>query len=162
MAYKDEYEVARLYTDGDFLKKLHGQFEGDFKLEFNLAPPLFAARDAATGELRKRPYGAWMFHAFKLLARLKGLRGTAFDVFGYSEERRTERRLIGAYEATMAAVIAALDGQNHAMAVQIAALPEQIRGFGHVKERNLAKVREREAKLLAAFKSPSGAATAAE
>jgi indolepyruvate ferredoxin oxidoreductase len=162
MAYKDEYEVARLYTDGDFLKKLHGQFEGDFTLEFNLAPPLFAARDPATGELRKRPYGAWMFQAFKLLAGLKGLRGTAFDVFGYSEERRTERRLIAAYEATMASVIAGLDGQNHAMAVQIAALPEQIRGFGHVKEKNLAKVKEREAKLLAAFRNPAGTATAAE
>jgi indolepyruvate ferredoxin oxidoreductase len=154
--------VARLYTDGDFLKKLRGQFEGDFKLEFNLAPPLFAARDAATGELQKRPYGAWMLQAFKLLAKLKGLRGTAFDIFGYSEERRTERRLIGEYEATMASVLAALDSQNHAMAVQIAALPEQIRGFGHVKDKNLAKVKDREANLLAAFRNPTGAATAAE
>src|SRR4029077_16362670 len=144
MAYKDEYEVARLYTDGDFLKKLRGQFEGDFKLEFNLAPPLFAARDATTGELQKRPYGAWMLQAFKLLAKLKGLRGTAFDIFGYSEERRTERRFIGEYEETMASVLAALDSQNHPMAVQIAALPEQIRGFGHVKDKNLAKVKDRE------------------
>jgi indolepyruvate ferredoxin oxidoreductase len=162
MAYKDEYEVARLYTDGDFLKKLHAQFEGDFKLEFNLAPPLFAKRDPATGELQKRPYGAWMFQAFKLLAKLKGLRGTAFDIFGHSEERKTERRLIGDYEATMASVIDALDAGNHALAVQIAALPEQIRGFGHVKEKNLAKIKEREANLLAAFHRPAGAATAAE
>jgi indolepyruvate ferredoxin oxidoreductase len=162
MAYKDEYEVARLYTDGDFLKKLHAQFEGDFTIEFNLAPPLFAKRDPATGELQKRPYGAWVFQAFKLLAKLKGLRGTAFDIFGHSEERKTERRLIGDYEATMASVIAALDAGNHAMAVQIASLPEQIRGFGHVKEKNLAKVREREANLLAAFRSPAGAASAAE
>jgi indolepyruvate ferredoxin oxidoreductase len=162
MAYKDEYEVARLYTDGDFLKKLHAQFEGDFKLEFNLAPPLFAKRDPATGELQKRPYGAWMFQAFKLLAKLKGLRGTTFDIFGHSEERKTERRLIGDYEATMASVIAALDAGNHALAVQIAALPEQIRGFGHVKDKNLAKVKEREANLLAAFRNPAGAATAAE
>jgi len=162
MAYKDEYEVARLYTDGDFFKKLHAQFEGDFKLEFNLAPPLFAKRDPATGELQKRPYGAWIFQAFKLLAKLKALRGTAFDIFGHSEERKTERRLIGDYEATMASVIAALDAGNHALAVQIAALPEQIRGFGHVKEKNLAKVKEREANLLAAFRNPAGAATAAE
>ena len=104
-----------------------------------------------------------MFQAFKLLAKLKGLRGTVFDIFGYSEERKTERRLIGEYETTMASVIAALDGGNHALAMQIAALPEQIRGFGHVKERNLAKVREREANLLAAFRSPAtAAATAAE
>ena len=103
-----------------------------------------------------------MLQAFKLLAKLKGLRGTAFDIFGYSEERRTERRLIGEYEATMASVLAALDSQNHAMAVQIAALPEQIRGFGHVKDKNLAKVRDREANLLAAFRNPTGAATAAE
>jgi indolepyruvate ferredoxin oxidoreductase len=162
MAYKDEYEVARLYTDGEFLQKLHGQFEGDFTLKFNLAPPLFAKRDPATGELQKSTYGAWAFQAFKLLARLKALRGTAFDIFGYSEERKTERRLIGEYEATMTSVIAALDGANHAMAVQIAALPEQIRGFGHVKEKNLAKVRAREANLLAAFRNPAGAATAAE
>jgi indolepyruvate ferredoxin oxidoreductase len=162
MAYKDEYEVARLYTDGDFLKKLHAQFEGDFKLEFNLAPPLFAKRDPATGELQKRPYGAWTFQAFKLLAKLKGLRGTAFDIFGHSEERKTERRLIGEYEATMASVIAALDAGNHALSVQIAALPEQIRGFGHVKEKNLAQVKAREANLLAAFHRPAGAATAAE
>jgi indolepyruvate ferredoxin oxidoreductase len=162
MAYKDEYEVARLYTDGDFLKKLHAQFEGDFKLEFNLAPPLFAKRDPATGELQKRPYGAWTFQAFKLLAKLKGLRGTAFDIFGHSEERKTERRLIGEYEATMASVIAALDAGNHALSVQIAALPEQIRGFGHVKEKNLAQVKAREANLLAAFHRPAGTATAAE
>jgi indolepyruvate ferredoxin oxidoreductase len=162
MAYKDEYEVARLYTDGDFLTKLHGQFDGDFKLEFNLAPPLFATRDPATGELQKRPYGAWMFQAFKLLAKLKGLRGTAIDIFGYSEERKTERRLIGAYQATMASVLAGLDTANHALAVQIAGLPEQIRGYGHVKEKNLAKVKEREANLLTAFRSPAGAATAAE
>src|ERR1700730_16094436 len=106
------------------------QFDGDFPLEFTLAPPLFAARDPVTGELRKRPYGRWVFHAFKLLAAMKGLRGTRLDVFGYTAERRTERRLIADYEATVAELIAKLDSGNHAMAVQIALLPEQIRGFG--------------------------------
>ncbi len=162
MAYKDEYEVARLYTDGSFMKKLNQQFDGDFRLEFNLAPPLFAARDPATGHLKKRAYGRWVFQAFKLLASLKGLRGTAFDVFGYTEERKTERKLIGEYEATVDQLLARLDTQNHAIAVQIAHLPEQIRGFGHVKEKNLATVRQREAKLLATFRSPGVSATAAE
>ena len=105
MAYKDEYEVARLYTDGEFLKKLGAQFEGDYKLTFHLAPPLFADRDPTTGQLKKREYGAWMLQAFRLLASLKRLRGTRLDVFGYTEERKMERRLIGEYEATIDSVL---------------------------------------------------------
>ncbi|MBV8650036.1 MAG: indolepyruvate ferredoxin oxidoreductase family protein, partial [Alphaproteobacteria bacterium] len=162
MAYKDEYEVARLYTDSSFMKKLNQQFEGDFRLEFNLAPPLFAARDPVTGHLKKRGYGRWVFSAFKLLAAMKGLRGTTFDVFGHTEERKTERRLIGEYEAIVAQLVAGLDTQNHAIAVQIAKLPEQIRGFGHVKEKNLATVRQKEARLMATFRRADVAATAAE
>jgi indolepyruvate ferredoxin oxidoreductase len=162
MAYKDEYEVARLYTDGAFLAKLGAQFEGDYKVSFHLAPPLFAERDPTTGQLRKREYGAWMLHAFRLLASLKRLRGTRLDVFGYSEERQMERRLIGEYHATIDSVLSTLDQNNHATAVQIAAVPETMRGFGHVKEKNVTAAKEREASLLAAYRSPATAKVAAE
>ncbi len=162
MAYKDEYEVARLYADGEFEKKLRAQFEGDFKLSFHLAPPLFSRRDPATGQLIKQEYGPWVLKAFKLLAAMKGLRGGTFDIFGYTEERKTERRLIGEFEATVKALIAGLDSQNHAMAVEIAKLPETIRGFGHVKEKNLQVAKQKEANLLARFRSPELRAQAAE
>ncbi len=162
MAYKDEYEVARLFTDGSFLAQVNAQFEGDFKLKFNLAPPLLSERDPASGELRKKEYGPWMLTAFRALAKLKGLRGTAFDVFGYSEERRTERRLIGEYEATVADLLDRLDQDNHELALRIAAIPEHIRGYGHVKERNLAKAKAEEAELMTAFRSPAPQMTAAE
>src|SRR3954471_6530056 len=162
MAYKDEYEVARLYTDGEFLKKLGAQFEGDYKLSFHLAPPLFAERDLTTGQLKKREYGSWMLSAFRLLAGLKKLRGTKLDVFGYTEERKMERRLIAEYEATIDSVLATLDQDNHAMAVQIASVPETMRGFGHIKEKNVKAAKEREASLLAAYRSPATAQVAAE
>src|SRR5216683_178617 len=163
MAYKDEYEVARLYTSGEFLKKLRRQFEGDFTLEFHLAPPLLAKRDAATGHLKKGRYGPWMMRAFALLAKLKLLRGTPLDPFGRSEERRTERRLIEEYEAMLDELIAGLSPENHALAVELAAIPGQIRGFGHVKLANLATARARQQELLAAFRSaPAPHAIAAE
>ena len=162
MAYKDEYEVARLYTDGDFLKKLGTQFEGDYKLSFHLAPPLFSDRDPETGQLKKREYGAWILPAFRFLASLKKLRGTRLDVFGYTEERKMERRLIGEYEATVDSVLATLDQNNHAMAVQIAGVPETMRGFGHVKDKNVKAAKEREASLLAAYRAPATAKQAAE
>jgi indolepyruvate ferredoxin oxidoreductase len=162
MAYKDEYEVARLYTDGEFLKKLGTQFEGDYKLTFHLAPPLFSDRDPETGQLKKREYGAWVMPLFRFLASMKKLRGTKLDLFGYTEERKMERRLIGEYEATIAQVLAGLDQNNHAMAVQIAAVPETMRGFGHIKEKNVKAAREREASLLAAYLSPASAKAAAE
>src|SRR5690606_30636275 len=100
MAYKDEYEVARLYTSGDFEQRIRDAFDGDFKLHFNLAPPLFAKKDAE-GNLRKAEYGPWMFKAFRLLAGLRGLRGSALDVFGYTAERRMERRAIVDYRDTL-------------------------------------------------------------
>jgi indolepyruvate ferredoxin oxidoreductase len=162
MAYKDEYEVARLYTDGHFLARLNQQFEGDFKLQFHLAPPLLAARDPVSGELKKRAFGPWVFSAFKLLAKLKGLRGGRFDIFGYSAERRMERQLIEDYVALIDELTARLDADNHRLAVQLAEIPEHIRGFGHVKDRHLKEAKAKEATLLAAFRNPAPQASAAE
>jgi indolepyruvate ferredoxin oxidoreductase len=163
MAYKDEYEVARLYTDGEFLKRLNEQFEGDFKVQFHLAPPLLAERDPTTGHLRKRAYGPWMLKAFGVLAKLRRLRGSRLDIFGYSEERKIERRLIEEYRSLVEELIAKLTPENHGLAVDLAKLPLKVRGFGHVKEANLQDVKAREAELLHAFRSPPPApALAAE
>jgi indolepyruvate ferredoxin oxidoreductase len=147
MAYKDEYEVARLYTDGRFVEQLQSQFDGKFSVKFNLAPPLFAKKDAK-GHLVKAEFGSWMWSAFKLLAKLKGLRGTAFDVFGYTAERRMERALVTEYRDMIGALLPSLDASNHAVAVELAGLPEQIRGFGHVKEQAVAGYRVRKQELL--------------
>jgi len=140
MAYKDEYEVARLQTDPAFLAKLQNQFEGDWKLNFHLAPPLLAKKDA-NGRLIKKQYGPWMLSAFKVVAKLKFLRGSALDPFGKTEERRTERALIGEYEALVRELIAGLNADNRTLAVELASLPDGIRGYGHVKENNLRAVR---------------------
>jgi indolepyruvate ferredoxin oxidoreductase len=153
MAYKDEYEVARLYTSGEFERRLKQQFEGDYRLEFHLAPPLLAKRDAE-GRLQKRAFGPWVFGAFKVLAKLKGLRGTPLDVFGYTEERRMERRLIDEYERTVGGLLDALDAGNVALAAEIASVPEHIRGYGHVKDAHLAKAKAREADLLREWANP--------
>ncbi|MGA6104724.1 indolepyruvate ferredoxin oxidoreductase family protein [Pseudomonas solani] len=149
LAYKDEYEVARLYSADDFRKQLEAQFSGDYRLQFHLAPSWLAKRDPSTGQPRKRSFGPWMLKAFGLLATFKFLRGSALDPFGYSEERRLERELIGRYEDNLEAVLAHLRGDNYRVAVAIAELPEQIRGYGHVKEAGLAKAREHEAQLRA-------------
>jgi len=155
MAYKDEYEVARLYTDTDFLARVADQFEGPYQLRFHLAPPLLAERDPATGHLKKRVYGSWMLSAFRLLARLRFLRGTLFDIFGHTAERKGERRLVAEYEALLDEITEALSPANHASAVDLAALPLEIRGFGHIKEANLTRAKAKEADLLARFRSPS-------
>ena len=135
MAYKDEYEVARLYTDPAFKAKLDAQFEPGYSLKFYLAPPLLAKKNDK-GELIKQTYGPWMMKAFAVLAKMKGLRGTAFDVFGKTEERRMERGLILEYRARIEALLPTLSAANHKTAVSIASVPEEIRGYGHVKERN--------------------------
>jgi indolepyruvate ferredoxin oxidoreductase len=160
LAYKDEYEVARLYTDPAFMEKIGAMFEGDIKLRFHLAPPLLAKHDK-DGHLVKKEYGAWMMKAFGVLARFKGLRGTPFDVFGYTAERKTERALIEQYRETVEALLPKLSADNLAQAVAIASIPEDIRGFGHVKERNLKAAKEKEAALVAAFHSPKMAPQAA-
>jgi len=154
LAYKDEYEVARLYARPEFAQQVSAAFEGGFKLRFHLAPPLIARPDAVTGEPRKRVFGPWMMTVFRLLARLKGLRGTALDIFGYSEERRRERQLIVDYGKAIEEVLAGLSRDNHATAVAIAEIPEEIRGFGPVKARNLEKAKASESELLARFRAP--------
>jgi indolepyruvate ferredoxin oxidoreductase len=154
MAYKDEYEVARLYTDGSFASRLKSEFDGEnLRLEFHLAPPLLARRNRTTGEPRKMNFGPWILPAFRLLARLKFLRGTPFDPFGGSHERRTERKLIADYEAILGEVLSRLTPENHHLAVGLAAIPEKIRGFGHVKQRHLAAAKADEAALLEQFRS---------
>jgi len=155
MAYKDEYEVARLYTDSDFLSRIAGQFEGPYRLHVHLAPPLLAERDPASGHLKKRAYGPWMLTGFRLLARLRFLRGTAFDPFGYTAERRTERQLLADYEAMLDEIAAVVSPDNHALAIELAALPLEIRGFGHVKEASRLKAKAKETALLARFRSPA-------
>ena len=137
MAYKDEYEVARLYTDGRFAEKLKSQFEGDAKLTFHLAPPLLSKRDPVSGHLKKKPYGAWVFSAFKLLTKMKSLRGSAFDPFGYNPERKMERTLAKSYLRMIDAVVANLSAENLSWAIEVAGVFGKIRGFGHIKERNL-------------------------
>jgi indolepyruvate ferredoxin oxidoreductase len=154
MAYKDEYEVARLYSNGAFAGALGKKFKGG-ALSFYLAPPLFAKRDPATGIARKMKFGPWMMQGFKLLASLKRLRGTAFDPFGRSEERRRERALIDEYRATIEGVLRTLSPANHALAVELASIPEHIRGFGHVKERHLQEAKTRQAELLAKWRMPA-------
>lgn len=155
MAYKDEYEVARLHTSPDFAKKIAGMFEGDYKINYHLAPPLLAKRDSK-GQLVKQKFGPWMLGAFKVLAGLKSLRGTALDIFGYSAERKTERALPVEYRATIALLLAQLTKDNLAQAVAIASIPEDIRGYGHVKERHLALAQVRRERLLAGFKDGAG------
>jgi indolepyruvate ferredoxin oxidoreductase len=155
LAFKDEYEVARLYTDGDFLRRVRDQFEGDYKLKFHLAPPLFARRDPDSGELLKQEFGPWMMTAFRVLAGFKFLRGTKLDIFGYSAERRQERQLIADYEKTVDELVSGLTSQNHEIAVAIAAIPEHIRGYGHVKDQHIEKAKDEEAALLRAFRDPN-------
>jgi indolepyruvate ferredoxin oxidoreductase len=154
MAYKDEYEVARLHTDSGFLNKVNAMFEGDFKLNYHLAPPLIASKNDQ-GELQKQQFGPWMLTGFKLLAKLKGLRGTPFDVFGRTEERKEERALIAEYRASIEEVLAGLTLDSHAAAVEIARIPEQIKGYGHVKARHLAAARPRWTALMQAFRQPA-------
>ncbi|MES2258180.1 MAG: indolepyruvate ferredoxin oxidoreductase family protein [Pseudomonadota bacterium] len=154
MAYKDEYEVARLYTDGTFERNLASALDGGGRREIHLSPPLFARRDPVTGLPRKYAFGPWMFKAFGLLARFKFLRGSRLDPFGYTAERRSERGLIGQYERDIVAALGRLSPQNADDVLALAELPDAIRGFGHVKERHLAAAQQKRMTLLAALDAP--------
>ena len=152
MAYKDEYEVARLYSDGEFAKALQAQFDGDLGLKVLLAPPLIARRDKITGHLQKREFGPWIFRAFDLLAKLKGFRGTALDIFGYTAERKMERALPGEYSAM---IFRHLDGKlDLPRLVALARMPEVVRGYGHIKEANVARYRAECARIESEIGKP--------
>ncbi|HRP95809.1 MAG TPA: indolepyruvate ferredoxin oxidoreductase family protein [Rhodocyclaceae bacterium] len=152
LAYKDEYEVARMYTQTDFLERVDAQFEGDYKLVFHLAPPLFADKDPVTGELKKKAYGPWMLKAMQRLAKFKHLRGSRLDPFARTADRKLDRRIIADYEALIDEIVDGLEEANFETAVELASLPEQIRGFGHIRERYHAHAEQRKAALLEAFR----------
>ena len=154
MAYKDEYEVARLYSRPEFKASLEAQFEGDYELEFNLAPPMLSKVDPITGEPQKKKYGPGMLRWFGLLAKMRFVRGTAFDIFGKTDERKMERQLIADYEASVEKLLAGLNAENHSYAIQIASMPEHIRGYGHVKLRHLEDVKANEEALWQNFNNP--------
>jgi indolepyruvate ferredoxin oxidoreductase len=151
-AIKDEYEVARLYAESDFAERVAQQFEGDYKLVFHLAPPLTNKPDPTTGEPRKSQYGPWMMKAFRVLAKMRRFRGGALDVFGHSAERKMERKLLADYEAMVDEILGKLAPHNHKIAVQLAGIPEHIRGYGHVKDRHLKDAKARETVLLGEFR----------
>jgi indolepyruvate ferredoxin oxidoreductase len=160
MAIKDEYEVARLHTDPAFTARIGEMFDGEVRLVHHLAPPGIAKRNPK-GELIKQPFGPWIRRAFSVLARLKGLRGGALDPFARSEERRTERALIGEYEATIDELLRGLTPERIPLASEIARLPEDIRGFGHVKARHLAAARTKWAALMQRWRGETALARAA-
>ena len=154
MAYKDEYEVARLYTSGDFEKRIRDTFDGDFKLNFHLAPPIMSKKDPETGHLRKRQFGPWVFTAFRFMAKLRRFRGTWLDIFGRTEERKMERQLIEDYRACIEELLTGLNQDNHTLAVEIASIPEHIRGFGHVKEQHWEEAKARWDELMEQWRNP--------
>ena len=153
MAIKDEYEVARLYTDGSFRKQVASQFESYDRLEFHMAPPLLSQEDPRTGRPQKIAFGPWMLRVMSVLAALRGMRGSAFDIFGRTAERRMERQLLADYEAVIGEIIAGLNADKHALAVGLASVPEKIRGYGHVKEAHVAAAKADEAALLEQFRA---------
>jgi indolepyruvate ferredoxin oxidoreductase len=154
MAYKDEYEVARLYTDTSFVERVKSTFAGDnLRFEFHLAPPLLAKRNPQTGEPKKMSFGPWLLKAFRVLKKFKFLRGTPLDPFGYTQDRRTERKLIADYLALLETIVAELSPSNHHIAVALVSLPEKIRGFGPVKHRSIAMLKAEEQGLYEHFRA---------
>jgi indolepyruvate ferredoxin oxidoreductase len=161
LSYKDEYEVARLYTDGRFEAAVKDAFDGDLKLEFHLAPPLMSwwNRDKVTGHPRKMTFGKWMLPVFRVLAKGKRFRGTKLDLFGRTAERRLERQMIADYEVMLAEIERRLAPDTHRTAMALTRLPEEIKGFGHVKHANYEKAKKKEANLLAMLRDPKPGAT---
>ena len=149
--------MARLYTDGRFEQQFRDQFDGDFKISFNLAPPLLAGGTDALGRPRKRAFGAWILPLFRVLAGLRGLRGTAFDIFARSPDRRLERELIAAYEKDVATVLGVLSPVTLDTAVELLSLPDRVRGYGPVKEKSAREAATRHAQLAADLVSPPSA-----
>ena len=162
MRYKDEYEVARLYTAPEFKKRLEAEFQGDYKLHFNLAPPGLRMFKSENGEPRKFEIGPWMYPLFGLLAKFKGLRGTPFDLLGLSKDRRLERRLIVEYKSWILAILPKLNEANYATAVKIAELPAEMKGYGPVKDRNTEAALTRQKVLIKEFENAQVVAQAAE
>ncbi len=160
MAYKDEYEVARLYTDGSFARQVAEKFTGDYSLEFNLAPPMLAKPDPDTGLVKKMQFGPWMMSAFRLLAKFRFLRGSFIDPFGHAAERKLERQLIADYENVVDEMLKTLTAENLELAVEIASIPEHIRGYGHVKQRHYEDAKANEALLLERFRTGTAPAKA--
>ena len=161
MAYKDEFEVARLHADPAFLASLDARFKHGYTVKYNLAPPLISKRDPVSGDLQKKAYGPWMLGAFKWMTRFKGLRGGALDIFGKTEERSHERQLIEDYVKLLDDICARLDTANHGAAIALASVPDEIRGYGHVKEKSVQRAKEAQIKLLEAFRSPQQVAAVA-
>ena len=153
MAYKDEHEVARLHTDPAFLAELDAQFTHGYSVKYNLAPPLLSDKDPVTGHLQKKVYGSWMFKAFHKVAGFKGLRGGTLELFGKTEERRMERQLLEGYIKLLDEILGKLNGENHAAAVAMASVPDEIRGYGHVKEKNVVAARKLQEQRLMEFRN---------
>jgi indolepyruvate ferredoxin oxidoreductase len=154
MAYKDEYEVARLHTDPAFLAQLDATFKHGYTVKYNLAPPTISKRDPVTGHLIKQQFGPWMRSAFGWLKKFKGLRGGSLDFFGKTEERHHERQMIEDYVRELDGICAALSPANHAAAVALASVPDEIRGYGHVKEKSMAEAKTLREQRAQAFRSP--------
>jgi indolepyruvate ferredoxin oxidoreductase len=155
MAYKDEYEIARLYADPTFAEQISRQFDGDLRLHVHLAPPLLSRRDPETGRPRKYVFGPWIFTLFRWLAPLKTLRGTRLDPFGWTAERRAERALVRDYEATLDEICAGLEPGNYREAVALASLPDRIRGFGPIKMKSITAAQAERAVLMDRFRNPT-------
>ncbi len=161
MAYKDEYEVARLHTEAGFQQKIDRMMDGDYTVKYHLAPPLFAKKDN-DGHLKKAEYGPWVAKAFSKLAKFKFLRGTAFDIFGYTQERKDERKLITHFQGTISYVVEHLTPANIGIALELFELPMKVRGYGHVKEKAIAHYYAEHDHLMSLFKNPTEQPKAAE